>query len=94
MRLFQFSINNETYIVAAETTVQALKYLCDNEFSGGLDDLKDEIKELLPKEWSKIIIRNTDYDEDNPGDMPKTFTLKDLVVGVSTPWIVSSTTYD
>jgi hypothetical protein len=94
MKLFEIKNAGETYIVAAKTMIQALKHFCSEELS--IDNLDDdsEIRDIPNDEWSKIKIRNTEYDPNDPDDMQETFTLEELVVGVTIPWIVSSTTYE
>ena len=59
------------------------------------DDFHDikEVVEISDEEAKKIMLVNTDYDKENPDDMPKEFSLYDAVSGDdflmvgSTEWV-------
>jgi hypothetical protein len=46
---------------------------------GSIQDI-EEVNEVSKKEAKKIMLKNTDYDEDDP-ESPKEFSLFDTVVG-------------
>ena len=41
----------------------------------------EEVKEVLEEEAKTIIVRNTEFDEDKPDDMPEEISIYDLAIG-------------
>lgn len=53
----------------------------DNEVNDiNLQNIKD-VEEISEEEAKKIMVRNTEFDEDNPSEMPEQISLFDLVSG-------------
>jgi len=84
--------DDEKHWVVANSEEEALTTL--KESMG--HELGDAItKEVPEEEWASIIIRNTDYDEDKPDDMPETWTINELFnKDQKYPEIVGSTMYE
>ena len=53
----------------------------------------EAIAEISDEEAKAIMVRNTEFDEDNPDDMPEQLCLFDLAVGDDFE-IIASTEYD
>lgn len=51
------------------------------------------IEEITDEEAKSIMVRNTEFDEDNPNDMPEQICLLDLAVGTDFT-IIASTEFD
>ena len=92
MRAFNFKINGEEEIVAAETYIEAMRYYCKTngwDLLGSDFDNKDDIEEIPEHKWGEIEVTNTEYDDNDPEDL-ETVTLKMLMDGVVTPEIITS----
>ncbi len=64
----------------------------DVDFDLPLQEIED-LYSITDEEAKTIMVRNTDYDEDNPDDMPKQISLYDLAIGEFFD-IIASTDYD
>ncbi len=95
MKAFKLIITSEQEIIAANNPVEALKYYSDLT-SMSLDEIAEETEDFIEidkSEWENIILTNTEYDESNPNDMPKSWTLLELMNETKSPELLSSTVY-
>lgn len=75
--IYQLKFNNKTEYAQAKSQLHLLKSY-NNEFDD-FDDI-EEVIEVTDEEASKIMLKNTDYNENDPDDV-KEFSLFDSVVG-------------
>ena len=61
----------------------------DSEFDLVLQDIED-IQEISEEESKTCMVRNNDFDIDNPDDMPEQISLYDLAVGDDFAMIAST----
>lgn len=64
----------------------------DADFDLPLQEI-ESIEEISGEEAKKIMVRNTDFDEDYPDDMPEKLSIWELVVGDDF-CIIASTEFD
>jgi hypothetical protein len=88
--IYKIVCEDRTEYAQAKDLLHLLKSY-DEEFEG-IQDIT-EVVEISEDEAKTIMLSNPDYDEDNPGDEPKEFSLFDTVVGDdfqivgSTEWV-------
>lgn len=89
MKLFEIHTDGEKECIGAKNPIEALKYYLDLSNS----DLEsvDDIREIPKKNWKYITIKNNDYDEEFPEDMPESWTAEELMQGLTSPEYISST---
>ena len=64
----------------------------DKDFDLSLQEL-ESIDEISEEEAKTIMVRNTEFDEDNPDDMPEELSIWELAVGDDF-CIIASTEFD
>lgn len=64
----------------------------DAEFDLKIQEIED-LHEITDEDAKTIMVKNTEFDEDNPNDMPEQISLYDLSVGDEFN-IIASTEYD
>jgi hypothetical protein len=80
--------------MAARTNIEALKYyfIITSTNISDLDDL-DEIEEVPKEKWSEMIIRNSDYNSNDPQDW-ETKTFEEYMKEQTKPDIIAGTMYE
>lgn len=61
----------------------------DNEFDLSLQEI-ETLEEISDEDAKTVMVANTEFDEDNPDDMPEQMSLYDLSVGDDFSLIASS----
>jgi|JI9StandDraft_1071089.scaffolds.fasta_scaffold502670_1 hypothetical protein len=86
--------NGEKEWIAAHTVIEAIKtysYTMSTsiaEFSNG-----DEIVEVPEADWDKMIVKNLDYDKNDPDDWEE-HTFREEVAAWSKPQVFAGTNWD
>lgn len=96
MKVFELRWNSqdEKEWIAANTNVEALKTYLSITSTDMVDlDDEDEIVEIPKEEWSKLSIRNTDYDPSDPEDW-ETETFEDYMKTCKSPDLIAGTMYE
>ena len=96
MKIFElkWTSQDEKEWVSGRTIIEALKtYL--SVTSTDIVDLEDEdeITEVPKVEWSKMTVRNTEYDENDPDDFEE-MTFEQWMKENTTSDIIAGTMYD
>lgn len=96
MKVFELRWNaqDEKEWIAAHTNIGAIKtYLSITSTDiTDLDD-EDEIVEIPKEEWSKITIRNSEYDKTDPDDF-ETQTVEEYMKDCKSPNLIAGTMYE
>lgn len=89
--ILKLKFEDKTEWCQAKNQLHLLQSYQKEEHEGFHDIL--EVIEISDEEAKTIMLKNMDYDEDNPDDMPKEFSLYDTVSGDdfcilgSTDWV-------
>ena len=96
MKIYElrWTSQDEKEWVSGRTVIEALKtYFATTDTSIiDLDD-EDEIVEVAKEEWSKMTVRNTEYDENDPDDFEK-MTFEEWMEQNQSSDIIAGTMYD
>jgi len=96
MKIYElrWTYQDEKEWVSGRTIIEALKtYFATTDTSIiDLDD-EDEIVEVPKEEWSKMTVRNTEYDENDPDDFEE-MTFKEWMEQNQSSDIIAGTMYD
>lgn len=88
MRLFELRVDGEKERIAAKNPVEAIKYYVDLT-DVELESMEDIIE--IPKEtWKDIVIKNLEYNEEDPDDMMESWTAEELMKGLKSPEYIST----
>lgn len=93
MKAFQIKTKGEVDIVASESLLKAIVfYTAVNGLSEEDFDDDDEIIEIPKEQWATFVIKNTDYDPEDPEDKEE-FILEEYMKEIDSPEIIGSTAY-
>ncbi len=96
MKIFElrWTAQDEKEWIAADTNIEALKFYL-SESSMDIDELDDidEIVEVPKEDWSKISVRNGEYDEKDPDDW-ESKTFEEYMKDVHSPELIAGTMYE
>lgn len=87
--IFKLTFDDKREFVQAKNQLHLLQSY-EKEY-GEFQEIR-EVTEISDEEAKTIMLTNTDYDEDDPGDMPEKISLEDMVCGddfcilASTEW--------
>lgn len=96
LKVFELRWNkqDEKEWICAHTNIEALKTYLSMTSTDIVDlDDEDEIVEIPESEWSKITIRNSEYDENDPEDF-ESQTIEEYMRDQLRPDIIAGTMYE
>lgn len=88
--IFKLTFDDKTEFVQAKSQLHLLQSY-EKEY-GEFQQIR-EVTEIPDEEAKTIMLTNTDYDDEDPGDMPEKIALKDMECGTdfcilgSTDWL-------
>lgn len=91
MKIYEVGFGTEKYWVAANTVIEALRVLSnDEDVSFEYYEDTDDVVEMEQSKWNDIYVKNSDYDETDPDDWEEK-TFAEFMDDVKEPECICST---
>lgn len=89
MRLFELHVDGEKERIGAKNPIEAIKYYL--HLTNSDLEMIDDIIEIPKETWKDIVIKNLDYNEEDPDDMMESWTAEELMKKLKSPEHISTT---